>query len=141
MITAGLVRSFVRVAGTATLALAACSACSALKSSMREMQVHSDGLGSAVAVRDAAAAGREVDAIDATLARIKADNPMRGDIKLAEVASSILEPTLPPVRQSVTAGDWAAARQNYLAVVDSCNRCHSATGKQDLVIKANGVRP
>ena len=115
-------------------------ACSSLRSSMRQMQGHTDALGSAVAVKDGTAAARSLDAVEGTLARIKAEYPTRGQIQLADVATTILDPAIPPVRQAVAAPDWPAAERTYLGLVDACNRCHAATGNERFVVKPVGVR-
>lgn len=136
-----MAQALVIAAATASvLGLCSCAGNASLSSHMKQMQAQSDRLGRAIAAGDAAAAQAGLDQLSLTLAAVQRSHPRYKGVDLKRASEVILEPATQPLGEHIAASDWAAARRQYLGMVESCNRCHAATGNERIVAKPLKVR-
>ncbi len=100
---------------------------------MGEMQRHSAKLGYALDARNQRLAEfylHEVEEIVEELLEIEDHD----GIQVRAAASPIVPPLVEALHQSLENADWAATSQAYSALIEGCNRCHSATEHEFIVV-------
>jgi hypothetical protein len=115
------------------------AACSAeapeadLAAVMGEMQRHTMKLGLAIEGRNQPLSAFYLHEVEEMLEALGSIEQHEG-MPIASPAKTILAPLLPPVDQALTAGNWNAAEVEYSNLVNGCNRCHTATEHDFIVI-------
>lgn len=117
------------------LCLCSCAGSASLSSHMRQMQAQSDRLGRAIVANDGAAARASLEQLSVTITSIQRTHPRYNGMDLARTSEVIFEPAARPLDALIEASDWAAAQRQYLGMVESCNRCHAATGNERVIAK------
>jgi hypothetical protein len=100
---------------------------------MGELQRHSAKLGYAIEGRHPELARFYFQETGEALDGIRAVESWEG-MPIAEPLETIVDPLLPPLRQSLETGLWDEAALSYEALIEGCNRCHAATEHEFLVI-------
>ena len=120
-------------ATTGTSAAAETHAGPDLAATMGEMQRQSMKLGYAIQGRNQPLAAfylHEVEEVLNSLEQIEHHEEM----PIAQPARTILRPLLPPLSESIGNSDWDAASTGYASLVHGCNRCHTATEHEFVVV-------
>ena len=93
---------------------------------MGELQRHSAKLGYAIAGRNRELAEFYLEEVEEALATVERI-PAHDGMPIAHPASVILRPLLLPIESDLETADWLAAGAAYGALIEGCNRCHTAT--------------
>lgn len=100
---------------------------------MGEIQRHSAKLGYAIQGENRELARFYLEETGEALESVRELESWEG-MPIAHPLGVILDPLLPPLERAVDASDWATAGQAYEALIDGCNRCHTATKHGFIVI-------
>jgi hypothetical protein len=60
--------------------------------------------------------------------------PQNDGFPISKLISIIAKPVLMPLKASLEAEQWDEIRKNYETLIDTCNRCHSSTEHEYIVI-------
>lgn len=93
---------------------------------MGELQRHSAKLGYAIDGRNRELAEFYLEEVEEALATVERI-PAHDGMPIGHPASVILRPLLPPLESDLETADWLAAGAAYGALIEGCNRCHTAT--------------
>jgi hypothetical protein len=105
-----------------------------LGESMGELQRFTDKLGYAVAARNRELAKFYVAETFEALWQIARDVPEHDGYPVGSLVGIIAEPALRPLEASLLSGEWEQVESGYREHLESCNRCHRATGHEFIVV-------
>jgi hypothetical protein len=106
----------------------------ALAPHMATMQMQAHKLGLSIQARNQALAAFYLDELEETAETVEQSFPLHGDVPVAELIDTMLQPSLPPLDNAVAAADWPAATAAYESLISACNDCHGAANHEFVAI-------
>lgn len=101
---------------------------------MSRLQWHSEKLGFAIQGRNGRLAEFYLEEVGEVLEEVKSRAPVHDGLPIANLVTIIADPEIKLLNESLENNDWSAIDKQYLELVNSCNRCHSATQHEFIVI-------
>ncbi|MFN2239175.1 MAG: hypothetical protein ABR524_07270 [Thermoanaerobaculia bacterium] len=105
----------------------------ALAALMGELQRHTMKLGYAIEGENPELAEFYLHEIEEVLESLEGIEEYDGML-VADNARTIMRPLLPPLRAGIAGNDTSAISRSYQSMLDGCNRCHTATDHEFIVI-------
>ncbi len=108
---------------------------------MAWMQRWSMKLGYAIDAKNIRLADFYMHEMEEQTEKIIDEVPVYEDLQIALQTRTLFAPALEPLEQAISQGNWDAATQRYAQLIDACNRCHTATKHDYIVITVPRGRP
>ena len=108
---------------------------------MGELQRHSAKLGYAIKGRNRPLAEFYLEEVTEVMTGLETVSEHDG-MPIAQPARTILSPVIEPLRRGLQASQWQEIQIAYEALIEGCNRCHSATEHAFIkILPASGEPP
>jgi len=101
---------------------------------MKDMQYWTHKLGLSVDAENTALVGFYVHELEEAVADLIASIESYDGHAISQLTRTMLLPEVEQLERIVDGGDWAAARNAFSAVIQTCNVCHEATEHGYIVI-------
>ena len=109
---------------------------------MSRAQGHSQKLGFAIAARNQPLASFYLHEIEETFEEVEREVPVHSGVPIAQYVSELISPAFEPFEKALEAKDWGAVRENYVALINRCNACHTKAEYEFIeILPASGKPP
>ncbi len=109
---------------------------------MSRAQGFSQKLGFAIEAHNQPLANFYLHEIEETFEEVGHDVPEHSGVPVAQYISELIMPAFEPFEKVLEAKDWGAARENYVALINRCNSCHTKSEYEFIeILPASGKPP
>lgn len=105
-----------------------------LAAMMGDLQRFAHKVGLSIEAENQPLASFYLHEVEETLEAIGEEVPFHDEWPIGELVNTIMRPAVEPLEVAVEAGKWAEAKASYEVMIDGCNRCHTATEHEFLVM-------
>jgi hypothetical protein len=94
---------------------------------MQTMQHLTHKLGLSIQAKNGPLAAFYLEEVEETAEVIEKKFPTYDGKNIGVLTETMFLPSIEPLEKSVGASNWAASATGYSGLIDSCNKCHTAT--------------
>lgn len=97
---------------------------------MERMQTYTHKLQLSLAAGNARLADFYIHELEESVEYVIDELPLYRDFPVGDLTREMLLPAIEALEDAVDEGDWAATGAQFAKLIDACNLCHAATGKE-----------